>query len=179
MELHLFDIPEEGMTINIDSRDKNWFRSALFSALSTTDDGVTGSLNVTILRMEEDISIIGELKYTLMTSCDRCLVEYSANVQMNLNLLFIPYSKKEDDEDDSSGDMEILHYDGDKIHLNKIVEEQVVLHKPLKFLCNEGCKGLCSQCGNDLNKAKCKCKVNKVDPKLSALRGLKDKGNRA
>jgi hypothetical protein len=46
---------------------------------------------------------------------------------------------------------------------------------PLKPLCREECKGLCPSCGADLNKGPCSCKGKKGDPRLAALKKLKDK----
>jgi uncharacterized protein len=49
----------------------------------------------------------------------------------------------------------------------------VVLAFPLRALCNEACKGLCAQCGTDLNKAACSCTRVISASKFAALRELK------
>ena len=47
---------------------------------------------------------------------------------------------------------------GDEIiDLTEGIREDIMLHLPLKNLCSEECKGLCPQCGKDLNKGPCGC----------------------
>jgi uncharacterized protein len=42
----------------------------------------------------------------------------------------------------------------------------------MKPLCAEGCKGLCAQCGTNLNTGTCACAVGWEDPRLAPLKGL-------
>ena len=53
-----------------------------------------------------------------------------------------------------------------------MLREQFVLAVPFAPLCREDCKGLCPQCGIDLNTGTCACE-KPVDPRLAALKGLK------
>ena len=41
--------------------------------------------------------------------------------------------------------------------VDDIVREQVLLELPLRPLCKEECRGLCSRCGDDLNVGPCQC----------------------
>ena len=45
----------------------------------------------------------------------------------------------------------------DKIDLTKIVEDCIMMNFPLNFLCREDCKGICPNCGVNLNYGDCKC----------------------
>ena len=45
----------------------------------------------------------------------------------------------------------------DKIDLSKIVEDAILINMPVSFLCKEDCKGMCFNCGANLNDEKCKC----------------------
>ena len=48
---------------------------------------------------------------------------------------------------------------GDEIiDLTEGVREDIMLRLPLKNLCSQDCKGLCPQCGKDLNEGRCECK---------------------
>ena len=53
-----------------------------------------------------------------------------------------------------------------------LLREQFVLAVPYAPLCSETCKGLCPQCGIDLNSHTCACQ-KPIDPRLAALKGLK------
>jgi uncharacterized protein len=41
---------------------------------------------------------------------------------------------------------------------------------PLNPLCREDCKGLCPQCGTNLNTETCDCAQEWEDPRLAALK---------
>lgn len=69
--------------------------------------------------------------------------------------------------------LEMLEYAGAEIDLTQAVVDQVVLALPLKPLCAEACKGLCSRCGQDLNVAPCACGEEPADPRFAALKGLR------
>jgi uncharacterized protein len=45
---------------------------------------------------------------------------------------------------------------------------------PMKPLCKEDCAGLCATCGKDLNKVKCKCTQEEIDPRWAELLKLKN-----
>jgi uncharacterized protein len=60
-----------------------------------------------------------------------------------------------------------------------MLREQFQLTLPMKPLCAQACRGLCPQCGTNLNRSQCACKPVWVDPRLAALEGLlnRDKEN--
>ena len=37
---------------------------------------------------------------------------------------------------------------------------------------DEACKGLCPQCGKDLNQGECGCERTSIDPRWAALKGI-------
>ena len=43
---------------------------------------------------------------------------------------------------------------------------------PMRLLCHNECKGLCPQCGKDLNQGDCDCPKDTADPRLEVLRDL-------
>ena len=55
--------------------------------------------------------------------------------------------------------------------------EEFVLALPVRPLCKPDCKGLCPDCGKNLNEGSCSCVRDEGDPRLAALRGLKVKKN--
>jgi uncharacterized protein len=69
-------------------------------------------------------------------------------------------------------DVDTSYYRDDQIDLNELLREQFYLALPMKPLCAEGCKGLCPQCGTNLNAGSCTCTVVWEDPRLAALKGL-------
>ena len=61
-----------------------------------------------------------------------------------------------------------------QIDLGHLVMEQLHLALPMKPLCSETCKGLCPQCGTNLNTGSCNCDPRWEDPRLAALKALKE-----
>ena len=59
-------------------------------------------------------------------------------------------------------DSEFILFDDNKneIDLSNVVRDTLLLEKPLKTICNKNCKGLCSNCGSNLNFEDCKCLEN-------------------
>jgi uncharacterized protein len=53
------------------------------------------------------------------------------------------------------------------------LREQVLLAAPVKVVCRENCKGICAQCGKNLNEGACDCAPAVADPRWHALRDLK------
>lgn len=59
------------------------------------------------------------------------------------------------------------------LDLASICWEEFVLALPVNPLCGPDCKGLCPQCGANLNVAPCSCSRDEGDPRLAVLRGLR------
>lgn len=59
------------------------------------------------------------------------------------------------------------------IDLIPYVEECLFINEPFKVLCDEDCKGLCPNCGANLNHETCSCSAEaEIDPRLEALKKL-------
>lgn len=80
---------------------------------------------------------------------------------------------KEEKLSASSHQMEIAYLDQDFMDLTQTLSEQVQLEIPLAPICKEDCKGICPNCGADLNQGRCACaKIAKSSP-FSVLKNLK------
>ena len=78
----------------------------------------------------------------------------------------------EKDQEVGDEDLETSYYRDDRIDLNELLREQFYLALPMKPLCREECRGLCAQCGTNLNTGSCDCAPAWEDPRLAALKGL-------
>ena len=76
-------------------------------------------------------------------------------------------SKLENGEND-----EIILLQDFKLDLYELCFTEVVLAMPSKHLCKEDCKGLCPECGKDLNDGPCGCATTSGDPRMAALAKL-------
>jgi uncharacterized protein len=124
-----------------------------------------------------DIRVVGKLVTRLEIPCARCLDPVPYNVERGFELLFRPQSVNvgPDEAEMQDKDSEVAFYEGDGVELSDILREQVLLAVPIKTVCREQCKGLCPQCGKNLNTGECDCEPVADDPRWDALKGLRDK----
>ena len=85
------------------------------------------------------------------------------------------------DTDEGEGDSMVLRQASGEVDLTEALRESLVLAYPAATICRDDCKGICSQCGADLNKGACNCEEDDVDPRWAGLdrhparRGIKTK----
>ena len=117
------------------------------------------SNSASLVRLEADIS------YEYEAPCDRCgkttTTKHTVQVEKSLA------SSIEGEESDT-----ILLVPDMKLDLDELIYTEVMLSLPMKHLCNENCKGICSKCGKNLNDGKCDCPEKEIDPRLAALAEL-------
>ncbi|NKB89837.1 MAG: DUF177 domain-containing protein [Acidobacteria bacterium] len=121
------------------------------------------------------LKVSGWLHAIPRIDCSRCLLPTSVIVRREYDLTFESTEAiaTEEEVELDEADLDIDYYPGDGIDLRPILAEQVLLDLPVKPLCGEACKGLCAQCGTNLNEEGCDCEAP-VDPRLSALGELRD-----
>ena len=66
-------------------------------------------------------------------------------------------------------DEDIILYSGKEIELDDVIVSNFLMNVPVKYLCREDCKGLCSVCGADLNEGDCGCHKDDMDPRWEKL----------
>lgn len=119
------------------------------------------------LRMEavvEGVLVTGSATVQLQGECVRCLrrIEDSSSHQLQ-ELYFYPGNEVEDD------DSLVIE---EAVDVESALREAVVLELPFAPLCEEGCLGLCPDCGADLNDDPDHTHGDKFDPRWEKLVGL-------
>ncbi|RKY31833.1 MAG: hypothetical protein DRP74_03980 [Candidatus Omnitrophota bacterium] len=83
-----------------------------------------------------DVYLSGKLKM----KCSRCLNDFEIDLEKKLR----------------------FNYQANKsqpiIDLDPEIKQEVILDYPIKTLCRPDCKGLCPDCGENLNEGECKCR---------------------
>jgi uncharacterized protein len=110
----------------------------------------------------------GYIKAIIMVACSRCLEPFNLDLQAPFRIGYVGDPIK--DLDLAEEDMEIRAFKGKVIDVAPDVEETILLSLPMKFLCRNDCRGMCPQCGQNLNEAACHCKEDYIDPRLATLR---------
>jgi uncharacterized protein len=119
----------------------------------------------------------GELRATLEAPCDRCLGTVAIPVEKGFDLLYAgedPAAGHGGEAEVHGRDLDVAVIERDEIDLDALVLEQLELSLPPRVLCREDCRGLCDQCGADLNVETCQC-TKPMDPRWQALADLKER----
>ena len=126
-------------------------------------------------RKENQIILQGVLTTRIEVRCDRCLGAVTVPVETQFEVAYITAADYESTEtaELQAEDLGFSIFDGEAINLDELVREQVLLALPTRLLCDEECKGLCPNCGSDLNINLCSCESGELDPRWAALAALK------
>jgi len=132
-------------------------------------------LQFEIHKDKERFRLVGSAVTELELGCSRCLESFRLPVNADFDLRYLPASEVSQDEEREieEEDLETSYYRDDQIDLNELLREQFYLALPMKPLCEEACKGLCPQCGTNLNTGSCSCNAAWEDPRLAALKQLR------
>ncbi len=111
---------------------------------------------------ESHLLVKGELCFHYPEGCIRCLTPVWQDLSIPLQLAFLDekFEKSSLLEDQISfvfgeEEYELFYFQKKKISLKELFEELISFHRPDFVLHHEECKGLCQDCGEDLNKASC------------------------
>ena len=122
----------------------------------------------------EDIRVRARFDGNFQVECARCLEPVAVPLAGDFYLIFRPeHADAEAGERAITLDeTEIGYYGKAGLLLEDVVREQVLLSLPGRTLCAADCKGLCAQCGQNLNDGACGCAPVAADPRWNALEGL-------
>jgi uncharacterized protein len=143
--------------------------------------GLSGPLEVHIKvsKAAEKFLVEGTLSGHLRVRCDRCLEAFDSQLKSNLSVYLVKKpaaAPAEEDVELLDQEMEVDFIKGETIDLAEIIREQIYLSVPMKCVCKSSCRGLCPQCGTNLNVAPCLCSGQSGHPAFSKLVKLKVEG---
>lgn len=87
--------------------------------------------------------------------CDRCMIDYHQRIDADSPMLYVLGQHPDGDVDDP--EIVYLPAGTTDIDLSKDLREFIILAMPGRYLCRDDCRGLCPQCGADLNSDRCGC----------------------
>ncbi|MGD2089870.1 MAG: DUF177 domain-containing protein [Candidatus Aminicenantes bacterium] len=114
--------------------------------------------SVYFTREKEKIRARGKIRTALSLRCVNCLENYELKVNSKFDIILFPvYLVKSTDTALTIDEMEYIFFDGEEIDLEKILMEQVNLFIPFNPICTTDCRGICPNCGVNLNYEECQC----------------------
>lgn len=134
-------------------------------------------LRLKIYKDKNRFRLVGTMSTVVELTCSRCLEPFALPVDATFDVRYLPQAEnvRGETEEVEDEDLSEAFYRDDAIDLRQLMEEQFYLALPMKPLCRPDCKGLCPQCGTNLNTATCDCEVRWEDPRLAGLKALIDR----
>ncbi len=102
----------------------------------------------------------------ISTECARCLEPIHEKLEYTKSFGLTETKVSEDSE-------EYISTEGGMFDALEAARTMFLLNVPMRFLCKQDCKGLCGECGKNLNSGECTCNKKEVDPRLAVLKNLK------
>ncbi len=126
-------------------------------------DFIKGPLRLS--RTKEGILVQAELKAGIHTECIRCLEPVDHVVSLNLEELYAYQSE---------ADTEFRINEDAVLDLASLIRAETFIELTKGALCQLDCKGLCPECGVNLNRETHTCDLDYIDPRLAVLKQLLD-----
>ena len=128
---------------------------------------------VRMMRTNQGVLLQGILTGETQLACARCLNPVPVDLEVQVEEVFVPTvdmatgRSVHPEEEDQALWIDEHHI----LDLTEVLRQDVLLELPAHVLCKEDCRGLCPECGTNLNEASCDCKPD-IDPRWSSLTDL-------
>ena len=124
--------------------------------------------DLVLTNIGDAIAVEGQVDADLEVVCSRCLENFVITISSDFMETYYDPAKyaggpREDDW---------IPYSGDSIDITPEASNTILVNLPLRFICDAGCQGLCFLCGTNLNKGKCNCEQEDIDPRMAKLKEL-------
>lgn len=116
---------------------------------------------IRLSRTAAGILVQGQLEAGITGECYRCLDAVTQNVTIPVEELFA-YP--------ASSTSEFSVHEDASLDLAPLIRAEVMIATTNGLLCREDCKGLCPECGTNLNNSSCNCSMDMIDPRFAGLK---------
>lgn len=138
-------------------------------------NGLKGEVKVT--RLGDGVLVQGDVKAQVSLQCSRCLDDIILPVDARLEEQFQPtvdvvtgraIKRAEFEQDDNAFTIDHNHL----MDLSEPIRQALLVALPMRPLCREDCKGLCTVCGANRNRTDCGHVEEHIDSRWEGLRDL-------
>ena len=133
MKIHVSRVPAEGLQEDI-AYDPNAMDLDRFDV--HPEDPIV--VSAFIMKADRELIVQAEIRGQLQLTCGRCLTAFAIPLQTSATL---SYQVAPTDVVDIADD----------------IRQEILLAYPMIPVCEQGCKGLCPSCGQNLNHGACRC----------------------
>ena len=155
LEIQISELAEAPLTIDIDAKSSEL---GLGNDDFTFLDPVTGRATLTLVRGK--VIVKGVLKCRVKTLCIRCLNDFEFECRGTVHIVY-EHDRRllEPPAVGDPNEPDLCYFDGESIKPYDDFRQVLLVNLPDFPLCTSECKGLCPQCGKDLNKGECGCET--------------------
>ena len=140
---------------------------AFVSRLGSFPYAEKSPVTITVTHTENQvIKITGTGLVSVMIPCSRCLEPVKESFDIDIDEeVDMKMSEQERVEalDESS------YIIGRELDTDKLLHNEILISWPMRVLCKEDCKGICSRCGTNLNHGFCDCDAADLDPRMAVI----------
>ncbi|NBO38496.1 DUF177 domain-containing protein [bacterium] len=134
-----------------------WLQDIL-NELSCSSEGKQANFSLTldVEKQSQSYRVKGHLKMIPQLECVRSLTQFRSVIESETEALFFRAAEQTpgSEHELSESEMESYEHDGAGLLLSEFVTDLIYTSLPDFPLCQPGCKGLCSECGVNLNEAR-------------------------
>ena len=115
------------------------------------------------------LQIAAEGTVAVWISCGRCLdpvkVVFPLQIERQVDMKKTPEERAQELDETS-------YIQEKELDVDQLVHNEILIHWPMRVLCKEDCKGICSHCGANLNRETCNCDTTEADPRMAVIRDI-------
>jgi uncharacterized protein len=175
MKLLLFDTLESRFRIE---------EATTSGALGLEHDPFAGDEQVNVVcncHRDGDVAVVECVAtVSLAQSCSRCLKDMASELSTPFTIVVRrlnagehqPEASEEDELLERDDDVRFLSHDESTVDITEVVHDALLLAVTEKPLCSADCRGICPQCGVNLNESTCECTTDRTDSRWGDLKGL-------
>ncbi|MBB2183646.1 DUF177 domain-containing protein [Lachnospiraceae bacterium MD1] len=127
-------------------------------------------VNLTITNLGNRVVMIeGTTNISLTLFCSRCLKKLIYPMELSIEKE-VDFNLSEDERTEGLDETNFII--GYNLDVDTLINDEILIGFPMKLLCSEDCKGLCKNCGVNLNEETCDCDTSVLDPRMSVIRDI-------
>jgi len=140
------------LTFNL---DEDWFKTIAPQGMRFTRQA---RADVILEPSATEVNISGSISGEVELTCIRCLKTFPFSLVPQFSLSLVPEEAHHQREKGLNREqLEIDVYRKSVVNIEEVLVDQIMLNLPDYPRCSKDCKGLCPQCGADLNSEHCDC----------------------
>ncbi|MBD5457847.1 MAG: DUF177 domain-containing protein [Lachnospiraceae bacterium] len=116
-------------------------------------------------------AVEGQTEFVLAMNCDRCLKPVREKLALQFSReVHAPDAALEQRDDEDDDDQNFM--EGYQLNVEDLLNNEIIINWPSKVLCRADCKGICMQCGRDLNTGTCECDTFVPDSRMAVIKDI-------